>query len=231
MDSCGAYSSNYYKLTQGIFFISGVTVVMFQETTSDRLIDNDSDHQLQPWSTTFHSLLCSSQYLKASLIITLMKLVGVMCLTSVLEPCWHEQGWKCLIVLTSHWLLLRFLSTTEELQLSFSSLTDYLTVTYLEDLREEAWTNLLTEEVINAGQAGHGAPQGSVRGRADPVGCMNAVERRLVWAAVPLLRITETALGVVVHGAGGPPRSSCSVLSQRGTTMSVRLQESWGTRW
>lgn len=80
--------------------------------------------------------------------------------------------------------------------------------TYLEDLREEAWTNFLTEEVINAGQAGHGAPQGSVRGRADPVGSMDAVEGRLIWAAVAFLWVAEAAFGVVVHGAGGAPRSS-----------------------
>lgn len=77
-------------------------------------------------------------------------------------------------------------------------------LTYLEDLREEARANLLAEEVVDSRQAGHGAPQGSVRRRAHPVGCMDAVERGLIQ---PFLWITEGALCVEVHGARGPPRS------------------------
>lgn len=69
----------------------------------------------------------------------------------------------------------RFTSTTDQLQFNGQK-----GVTYLEDLREEAWTDLLTEEVIDAGQAGHGAPQGPVWGRADPVGRVDAVEGRLI---------------------------------------------------
>lgn len=45
---------------------------------------------------------------------------------------------------------------------------------------------------------------------------MDAVEGRLVRAAVTLLGVAEAALGVVVHDAGGPPHSSSSVLSHRG---------------
>jgi len=88
--------------------------------------------------------------------------------------------------------------------------------TDLEDLREEARTYLLTEEIVAARQTGHSAPQGSVGGRADPVGCVDTVERRLVRAALTLLGVAEATLGMVVHGAGKPPCSSSSVLSHRG---------------
>lgn len=127
--------------------------------------------------------------------------------------CWDEHRLLfivCLTVLTSHCLLLK---------VSFKQSAASLTTrpfTYLKDLGEEARANLLTEEVVDAGQAGHGAPQGSVRGRADPVGSVDAVERRLIWAAVPLLRITEAALSVVVHGVRGPPRSGCSTSFPQG---------------
>lgn len=83
---------------------------------------------------------------------------------------------------------------------------------YLEDLGEESRADLLAEEVVDASQTGHGAPQGSVRGRADPVGRVDAVERRLVRTAGALLGIAEA-----VHGAGATPRSRSSVLSREGT--------------
>lgn len=103
--------------------------------------------------------------------------------------------------------------------------------TYLEDLREETWADLLAEEVIDAGQAGHGAPQGPVRGRAHPVGGMDAVERRLVRTAVNVLAIAEAALGVVVHGAGWASGLQVAPLCPAGgTTVCVRPQVSWGMR-
>lgn len=92
---------------------------------------------------------------------------------------------------------------------------------YLEDLREEARANLFAEEVIDAGQAGHGAPQGSVRGRPDPVGSVDAVERRLIRTSWAVLGVAEAALSVVVHGSGGPLHSGHSLLSHSGYTQVV----------
>lgn len=53
------------------------------------------------------------------------------------------------------------------------------TFSHLEHLWEEASADLLAGEVIQAGQAGHGAAQGPVRGRPDPVGPVDAVHGRL----------------------------------------------------
>lgn len=93
--------------------------------------------------------------------------------------------------------------------------------TYLENLGEEAWANLFTEEVVNAGQAGHRAPQGSVWGRPDPVGRVDAVKRRLIQTSWPVLRVAEAALIVMVHGAGGPLQSRYLVLTKSSYTRVV----------
>lgn len=109
---------------------------------------------------------------------------------------------------------------------------DCFQLTYLEDLGEEARADLLAEEVVDASQTGHGAPQGSVGGRADAVGRVDAVERRLVRTAVTLLRVAEAALRVVVHGAAGPPRSRRFVWlpqEETFTPVCVRPVESWDT--
>ena len=50
---------------------------------------------------------------------------------------------------------------------------------HLEHLGEEPCSDLLAAEVVQAGQAGHGAAQGPVRGRSDPVGSVDAVHGRL----------------------------------------------------
>lgn len=49
---------------------------------------------------------------------------------------------------------------------------------HLEHLGEEPRTDLLAAEVIYSGQGGHGAAQGPVGGRSDPVGSMNVVHGR-----------------------------------------------------
>lgn len=102
--------------------------------------------------------------------------------------------------------------------------------TYLEDLRKEARANLLTEEVIDAGQAGHGTPQGSIWGRPDAVGCVDTVKRGLIWTPMALFGVAEEALRVVVHGTGGSPIPQADP-SHRETKVCVRSQQSWGRQW
>lgn len=101
-------------------------------------------------------------------------------------------------------------------------------VTHLEDLREEARTNLLTEEVINAGQAGYGTAQGPVRGWPDPVGSVDAVERQVIRASVTLLWVAEAALSMVVHGAGRPPRPAGSASFPQLYVLDARQPEAHG---
>lgn len=68
------------------------------------------------------------------------------------------------------------------------NITDTPTVSpYLEHLGEEACADLLAVEVVEAGQAGHGAAQGPVGGRSDPVGPVNAVHGRLCVSPLLLL--------------------------------------------
>lgn len=50
---------------------------------------------------------------------------------------------------------------------------------HLEHLGEEARSDLLPVEVVQASEAGDGAAQGPVRRRPDPVGSVDAVQRRL----------------------------------------------------
>lgn len=76
---------------------------------------------------------------------------------------------------------------------------------YLEDLREEARADFLAEEVVDAREAGYGAPQCPVRRRPHAVGGVDAVHGQLVWTAVTLLGVAEKALRVVVHGAPHGP--------------------------
>lgn len=110
--------------------------------------------------------------------------------------CIEEEGRRCCKSLIA--IIRPSIETGERLKLEPC-------LTYLEHLGEEARADFLAEEVVNARQAGHGAPQRPVRGRPHAVGGVDAVHGQLVRPAVTLLGVAKIALRVVVHGAPHGP--------------------------
>lgn len=71
---------------------------------------------------------------------------------------------------------------------------------YLKHFREEAGADFLTEEIVNARQTGHGAPQSPVRGRTHPVRPVKPVQRGLAeFLVIILIHYDGQAVGTLTQ--------------------------------
>lgn len=84
----------------------------------------------------------------------------------------------CMCGLYSQWTqILLILSVSQLGSVIFTVNT--VKMTYLENFREETRADLLTEEIVDSCQTGHGAPQSPVRWRPHAVWPMEPMQRRL----------------------------------------------------